>query len=130
MNAQATSSPQGNAQTDQRASFASRWAALQDAASAVALMAGREPEATSARIRNYPALVKNVGGWRYEMALRGLEDLSAIMQPGLTALLAVNARGLDATAPARALWTEFEQARDAMLALCPEGSGLGPQRSA
>ena len=115
---------------DNRPSMSVQWAALQDAAAAVATLAGLAPEKTSAQIRNFPALIRDAGGWRQELAERGIADLSAIMQPGLTALLAVNARGQVATAPALTLWREFHNARAAILALVPDAGNLGPRRSA
>jgi hypothetical protein len=41
------------------------------------------------------------------------------MEPGLAALLAVNARGADPRPAAEALWREFLAARAAVLALLP-----------
>ena len=67
--------------------------------------------------------------WRRAMAEQGVDDLSAIMEPGLSALLAVRARGGDASAPAMTLWEEFLAARDALLALAPPQGGNGPRRS-
>jgi hypothetical protein len=51
------------------------------------------------------------------MAAQALDDLVAIMEPGLTALLVVHSRGDNAGAAARALWQEFVAARDALMAL-------------
>jgi hypothetical protein len=107
-----------------------KWAALQDAGKAVALLAGLEPEITPAQMRNFPALLREVGQRRREVAERGIEDLAAIMEPGLAALLAVNARGADAKAPALALWREYCAARQALMALLPEAGALGPKRTA
>lgn len=111
-------------------SLSVQWTALQDAASAVAALAGLAPERVSPQIRNFPALIKDVGGWRFELASDLIGDISAIMRPGLTALLAVNARGQDATAAALTLWREYHHARAAVLALVPEGGQMGPRRSA
>ncbi len=93
-------------------------------------MAEQASEPPSRQIRNYPALIKDVGGWRLELAAKGVSDLAAIMQPGLTALLAVNARGQDARPAAQALWLEFQHARESLLALAPDTGSLGPRRSA
>lgn len=112
------------------ASMSVQWAALQDAASAVAALAGLAQEKTTPQIRNFPALIRDAGGWRQDLAERGIADLAAIMQPGLMALLAVNARGQNATAPALTLWREFHNARAAILALVPHGGDMGPRRSA
>lgn len=107
-----------------------KWAALQDAGKAVALLAGVQPEAISPRMRNFPALLRDTEPRRRAMAERGIEDLAAIMEPGLAALLAVKARGADAQVPALALWNEFCAARRALLALLPETGTLGPRRTA
>ena len=106
-----------------------QWAALQDAGDAVAALAGLAKERASAEQRNFPAHVRDIGGAAYELAARGVADLMAMMQPGLAALLAVNARGQDATAPALTLWREYHAARSALLKLAPV-DGLGPRRSA
>jgi len=107
-----------------------QWAALQDAAAAVATMAGLAAEKPTPQIRNFPALIKDVGGWRFEMATNGIADLSAIMRPGVKALLAVAARGQDPTPAALSLWREYHHARAALLGLVPEQGHMGPLRKA
>lgn len=100
---------------------AAKWAALQDAASVVATLAGISPEPLSSEIRAFPETIRHAGAWRRELAEKGIDDLAAILEPGITALLAVNARGGDTLAPAQALWHEFTEARSALLALAPQG---------
>lgn len=107
-----------------------QWAALHDAGAAVAAMAGLAPEKPSRQVRNFPELIKQVGGWRLELALAGVSDLAAMMQPGVKALLAVAARGQDPTAAALTLWREFHHARAALLELVPEQGPMGPLRKA
>src|SRR5688500_12527564 len=102
-----------------------QWAALQDAAAAVATMAGLAAEKPSAQVRNFPALIKDVGGWRLDLAMTGVADLSAIMRPGVKALLAVSARGQDPTSAALTLWREYHHARAALLELVPEQGHMG-----
>ncbi len=102
-----------------------QWAALQDAAAAVAQMAGLAPEDPSAQVRNFPALIKGAGGWRMKLATDGVADLSAMMRSGVKALLAVAARGQDPTAAALSLWREFHHARAALLGLVPEQGHMG-----
>lgn len=99
--------------------FSLRWAALHDAANAVAMLAGMAPEKPDPAIRSFPARVRDGAGRRFALVEHGVSDMAAFMQPGLTALLAVNARGQDATAPALALWQEFRAARAAVMALVP-----------
>lgn len=107
-----------------------KWAALQDAANVVAVLAGLEPERTTPEIRNFPALIREAAQWRRELAERGIEDLSATMEPGIAALLGINARGADSRSAALALWREFCTARAAILALLPPSGTMGPRRSA
>ena len=101
-----------------------KWAALQEAGKAVAALAGLPPEPTT------PELLRDTDPRARERAERAIEDLAAVMEPGLAALLAVRARGADAAAPAHALWHEFQMARAALLALTPASGELGPRRSA
>ena len=96
-----------------------KWSALHDAANVVGLLAGLAAEPTRPEIRNFPALIRDAGGWRRELAEQGIDDLSAVMQPGLAALLAVHARGASPAVPALALWQEFHAARAGLLALTP-----------
>jgi hypothetical protein len=107
-----------------------QWTALQDAASVVAALAGLEPERTTPEIRNFPALMRDAAPWRRELADRGIADMAAVMEPGIAALLGVNARGANAGPAAQALWREFVEARAAVLALLPPSGALGPRRSA
>lgn len=107
-----------------------QWAALQDAAKVVAMMSGLEPERPSPEIRNFPALIRDCGAWRQAIAEDGIADLAAMMQPGIAALLGVNARGADARPAALALLREFNAARASLLALLPPSGDMGPRRSA
>jgi hypothetical protein len=93
---------------------AAKWMALSEAAMVVAALAGQEPLAA---MKDFPAAIRAATPWRREAAVKGIDDLAAIMEPGIGALLAVNARGADAQAPALALWREFCAARGALLAL-------------
>jgi hypothetical protein len=107
-----------------------QWATLQDAAGAVAALAGLAAEKPTAQVRNFPALIRDAGGWRLALASDGVADLAAMMRPGVKALLAVAARGQDPTPAALALWREFHHARAALLSLVPEQGHMGPLRKA
>jgi hypothetical protein len=107
-----------------------KWSALHDAANVVAALAGLAAEPPRPDLRNFPAVVRDAGGWRRELAEQSVDDMSAIMEPGIAALLAAHARGADASAAALALWQEFHSARNALLELLPPAGPLGPQRSA
>lgn len=104
-----------------------KWSALHDAAGVVCALAGLAAEARKPEIRNFPAIMRDTGGWRHQLAEQGVDDLAAIMEPGIAALLAVHARGISPAAPALALWHEFHAARAALLALIPP---LGIKRRA
>lgn len=107
-----------------------KWSALHDAAEVIALLAGIAPEVMRAEVRNFPAVMRDTGGARRTMAEQGIDDLSAVIEPGIAALLAVNARGINPAPAALALWQEFQTARAALLALVPPPSTLGPRRFA
>lgn len=104
-----------------------KWSALHDAAAVVCTLAGLAPEARLPEVRNFPAMMRDTGGSRYELAQQGVDDLAAMMEPGLAALLAVHGRGVPPAAAALALWQEFHAARAALLALIPP---LGVRRPA
>ena len=107
-----------------------RWAALSEAGTVVAALAGIEPESSDKQVRNFPALIRDCEDWRRELAIQGIEDLQAIMEPGLAALLAINARGTDCRPAALALWREFLSARAAVVGLLPPSGTMGPRRTA
>ena len=96
---------------------AQKWSALQDAAGVVAVLAGFAAEPSRPQVHNFPALIREAGGWRTALAEQGIDDLAAIMEPGIAALLAVHAREASSAAAALALWHEFVRARGALLAL-------------
>jgi hypothetical protein len=105
-----------------------KWSALHDAAAAVGALAGMRAEPMKPAVRNFPAVMRDAGGWRLALAEEGIEDLSAIMEPGLSALLSAHARGTSPGAAALELWSEFGRARDALLALSPIKPGFGAVR--
>ncbi len=107
-----------------------KWAVLHDAANHVAAVAGVEPEPVTAGIRGFPALLREAAPWRRGLAEQAIDDMAAVMEPGITALLGIEARGADARPAALALWREFTEARDAVLALIPPGGTMGPPRNA
>lgn len=93
------------------------WAALHEAADTIVRLAGREPAPMPADVRNFPAAIREAGGWRLNLAEQGVADLAALMAPGLAALLQVSARRAEARAAADALWQEFVLARDGLVQL-------------
>ncbi|WP_310532815.1 hypothetical protein [Novosphingobium sp.] len=105
-------------------SMGMKWSALHDAAGIVATLAGIAPEPMTAELRNFPAVIRDVGGWQRDVAGQGVDDLSAIMETGIGALLAVHARGIDASTAALSLWQEFMTARSALLTLAPKARDM------
>jgi hypothetical protein len=105
-----------------------KWSALHDAVAVVGSLTGMAPETMRPEIRNFPAMMRDVGGWRRDLAEQGIEDLSAVMEPGLAALLAIHARGVNPAPAALALWQEFHAARAALLALTPPPEDMAPRR--
>ena len=108
---------------DPSGTMSTKWSALHEAAAAVASLAGEETPAVTPEIRDFPAIMDGVQGWRRNLADQGIADLSAIMEPGLSALLAAHAGGLQPHAAAQVLWQEFVNARDAILSLAPPRLG-------
>lgn len=107
-----------------------RWAALCEAGQVVAMMAGVEVEPPTREIRDFPASVGECEPWRRKLADNGCADLAAVMEPGLSALLAINARGADCRPAALALWNEFVAARSALLALLLSAGEREPREGA
>jgi hypothetical protein len=103
-----------------------KWSALHEAAGIVAGLAGLEVEAPKPAQRNFPAMMRDAGGWRLAVAEQGVDDLAAIMESGLAALLGLNARGANPLAAALALWQEFHAARAALLDLVPPAPAPAP----
>ena len=99
--------------------LAARWEAVHEAAAAVGKLAQLGRETLTEDIVALPLRAAARGGWHYEMVARGIDDLAAVMQPGLRALLSLTAGGQDTTAAALTLWREFHMARTAILGLVP-----------
>lgn len=102
--------------------MAMRWATAHEAVEAVSFIAGMAPAEHGAEIWNFPEAIRQCAGWRRDLAEQGVEDLIAMLEPGVTALLAVHDSGADARPAAMALWQEFQTARDALIALAPTAS--------
>ena len=98
--------------------LAAKWDAVHQAAAVVAGLAGAPPQPCA--IEAFPARIDAAGGWRRALADQGIDDLAAVMRPGIAALVAANAAGAAPAAAAQALWREFVRARDAVVALLPE----------
>jgi hypothetical protein len=99
--------------------MALRWSVLHHVASVVASLAGLPGDASGDAATGYPATMHAAGGWRLALAAQGVDDLAAVMEPGLAALLSIHGHGTDPVGAAQALWEEFASARAALLALVP-----------
>lgn len=64
-----------------------------------------------------PTMLGEATEWQRELAWQGLEDIDAMMRPGMAALSSLEGRGQDVTAPALALWREFFNARGAVMSV-------------
>jgi hypothetical protein len=102
--------------------MALRWSSLHVAAQAVAALAAVGSDHDRSAVADYAATMQAAGGWRLALAVQGVDDLAAVMEPGLAALLSIHCRGADPTVAAQALWDEFVAARAALLALVPPPS--------
>lgn len=92
-----------------------RWDALHETANRLAQMAHLSPDRHSPTTDAFSEMLDHATGWQREVAAQGIDDIDAMMQPGMAALATLAQRGQDATAPALALWCEFHHARDAVL---------------
>ena len=105
-----------------------KWSALHDAAATVATIAQLPPVGMSKSVRHFPAVIRDVGGRPRIKAERRIEDLNAVLEPGVAALLSAYARGANPRAAASALCEEFLEGRDAIMALVPENQRAGSTR--
>lgn len=96
---------------------AMKWAALQDAAAAVAALARLQAEPSESGIKDFPGAIREASVWKQELAQQGIEDISAVMETGIAALIAAHSRGSDSVPAARALWEDYLDARHALLSL-------------
>ena len=103
------------------------WNALHDAAAVLAALA--EVDQAAAEFES-PALPLSLAvslaegpAWRRELFERSARDAAAALQPGIAALAALSARGVDARCAAQALWDEFLAAREALRAFAAQAYG-------
>lgn len=97
--------------------MANQWEAVHEAAAAVGHLAQLGREKLEGDMAMVPIRAAERGGWHFEAVARGIDDLAAIMQPGLRALLSLTAEGKDTTAAALTLWREFHMARAAIVGI-------------
>lgn len=107
--------------------FDYQWQRLHDQAAELTKLAQLAAEPVTDEVVGFPARLMNADKDQRTLAWLGIEDIDAMMQPGLTALHTVTARGQNASVPALALWREFHAARASLLALAPPASGPDDQ---
>lgn len=96
-------------------SLSRRWEDLHEQAAALAELAQLAPEASQADSAGFSSVLSASEEWQRELAWQSIEDIDAMMKPGLTALNVLTSRGINANAPALALWREFHAAREGVL---------------
>lgn len=103
--AQAASAPIG--------SLARRWEALGIETDQLARLAGLGHD--HAMPATLPGSIGQASEWQRDLVWRGVEDIEAMLQPGLAALRILAERRQDPSAPALTLWRELHGARTAVL---------------
>lgn len=102
-----------------------KWERLHSEANELASFAYLAPEQSNAYVASFPAMLEHAGDSQRQRALQGIEDIDAMLQPGLTALRTISARGVDVGPPALALWREFHAAREAVIEIVADPSQTG-----
>ena len=101
---------------------AKRWEQLQRQAQSLAKLAGLAPESDQVSAAEFSKLLDDTGRWQSDLAREAIEDMDAMVRPGIAALKTLCDRGQDTTAPALALWREYYVARGRVLELlAPQG---------
>ena len=100
--------------------FTKRWRELHDQAGKIAQMAQLSPERFDGAIAALPDRISDAPNWKRSLAWQHIEDIDAMMRPGFAALATITSRGASAHVPTLALWREFYNARDAVMALVAE----------
>jgi hypothetical protein len=106
------------AEAENASRVGARWAVLEGAGRTVAQLAGKGGEFGGGTDMAASMAALHPAG--ADLAVRAIDDLAAVLEPGIGALLAVRERGLDPAPAAAALWGEFCLARNALLALAPK----------
>lgn len=98
-------------------SLAGKWADLHRQAARLTRLAQLSPEPYTGALAAFPAQIGAASAWQRELAWQGIDDIDAMLQPGLAALATLERRGMPTGAPALALWREFHEARSAIMGL-------------
>ena len=98
-------------------SLEEQWSAVHQAGRAAAQLAQLGEEELGADIAQLPDRAGELDVTRQALVADAVEDVAALMQPGLRALSALAEQGRDTTAAALQLWREYYDARSAIVAL-------------
>ncbi|MDY7096534.1 MAG: hypothetical protein SXU28_00195 [Pseudomonadota bacterium] len=97
--------------------LAERWRSLHDQSCRLAILAELSPEPFAGEIEAFLDRLALASDWRRNVIEQHISDMAAMMQPGMTAIDTLVSRDVSAHAPALALWREFYNARETVLAL-------------
>ena len=97
------------------ATLIEQWAAVEDAARVVALLAGQPAPEHDASARMLIARLTKADAGRMQASILALDELVATMRFGLDALLAAHGTSADPRAAAHCLWREYLRGRAATL---------------
>ena len=98
------------------ATLIEQWAAVEDAARVVAMLAGRNAPIQDAEAGARIGLLAHTTETRSQAAVFALHDLVATMRAGLDALLGAHGTSADPQIAAQRLWSEYERGRGQVLA--------------
>ncbi|WP_370034446.1 hypothetical protein [Qipengyuania mesophila] len=98
------------------ATLVEQWAAVEDAARVVAMLAGRPAPLLDPHGEARIGLLARAHPPRSQSAVFALHELVATMRAGLDALLAAHGTAANSQVAARRLWSEYERGRSKVLA--------------
>lgn len=105
-----------------RGATARQWAQLQMQAQSLAQLAGLAPERDQVGATAFSELLERAARRQCDLAREALEDIDAMIEPGIAALNTISGRGQDTVAPALALWREYHAARSDLLEMLAPAS--------
>ena len=97
------------------ATLIEQWAAVEDAARVIALLAGQSAPEHDASARMLIARLTRADAGRTQGTILALDELVATMRFGLDALLAAHGTSADPRPAANCLWREYQRGRAATL---------------
>lgn len=95
--------------------IAQRWNDLSAQADQLSDLADLASASDQSEFADFVTRISAAACWQRTLAWQGIEDIEAMLHPGLTALRTIEERGQSAQAPALALWREVHSARKAIV---------------